>query len=57
MLDGASPAASKEMKRTIKYVLDTESMALKLKPALESRKGIWKFQMYSNSDYVVDTET
>ena len=43
VLDGASPAAFKEMNRLIKYVLDTKNLGLKLEPNLLKKRpvGIW----------------
>jgi hypothetical protein len=56
VLDGASPAAYKEMKRVIKYVLDTEKLALKIEPVVINGKGFWKIVIYSDSDYATDPE-
>jgi hypothetical protein len=57
VLDGASPAAFKELKRVIKYVLDTENLALTIHPKVENRKGKWSMVIYSDSDYATDPET
>ena len=38
VLDGATPAAYKEMMRIIKYVLDTKNLALKVKPMQEDEE-------------------
>ena len=56
VLDGASPAAFKELKRVIKYVLDTEKLALKIKPEVSNGKGQWSMVIYSDSDYATDPE-
>ena len=56
VLDGASPAAFKEMKRVIKYVLDTEKLSLKIQPRVENGKGMWSMTIYSDSDYATDPE-
>ena len=56
VLDGASPAAFKELKRVIKYVLDTEKLALKIQPEIENGKGKWTMVIYSDSDYATDPE-
>jgi hypothetical protein len=51
VLDGASPAAFKELKRVIKYVLDTENLALTIHPRVENGNGKWSMVIYSGSDY------
>jgi len=56
VLDGASPAAFKELKRVIKYVLDTEKLGLKIQPEVENGKGRWTMVTYSDSDYATDPE-
>ena len=56
VLDGASPAAFKELKRVIKYVLDTEKLALKIQPEVENGKGKWSMMIYSDSDYATDPD-
>jgi len=56
VLDGASPAAYKELKRVIKYVLDTEKLALKIEPKVENGKGKWTMLIYSDSDYATDPD-
>jgi ADP-heptose:LPS heptosyltransferase len=54
VLDGVSPAAHKELKRVIKYVLDTEKLALKIQPEVQT--GKWSMVVYSNSDYATDPD-
>jgi len=56
VLDGASPAAFREMLRIIKYVLDTNEMALKIAPNFK-KTGVWRVVAFSDSDYAGDTET
>ena len=56
VLDGASPAAFKEMKRVIKYVLDTEKLALKIQPKVTNGKGLWSITIFSDSDFATDTD-
>merc|ERR1712139_32645 len=56
VLDGASPAAFKEMKRVIRYVIDTEDWALKIFPKIDE-DGIWRIVVFSDSDYATDPET
>ena len=54
VLDGASPAAFKELKRVIKYVLDTEKLGLKIQPEVENGRGKWTMVTYLDSDYATD---
>ena len=57
VLDGASPAAYKELMRFIKYVLDTERLALKIQPNIKNGKGLlWSMVIYSDSDFATDPE-
>ena len=56
VLDGASPAAFKEMHRVIKYVLDTKTMGLKLEPN-SFKKASWDLFCYSDSDYAGNPDT
>jgi hypothetical protein len=55
-LDGVTPKAMQEMKRMIKYVLDTKDLALKIKPILDI-KDAWSMVAFSDSDYATDPET
>ena len=45
----------KEMKRVIKYVLDTPTKGLKIEP--EVTQGNWKLEIFSDSDFSGDKET
>jgi len=56
ILDGASYSAYKEMKRVIKFVLDTKLLGLKLEPRL-NENGNWWIVAYSDSDYAKDPST
>jgi len=56
VLDKATIPAFKEMKRVLKYVLDTRNLALKLSPRLETEETTWKIYAYSNSDYAGDKD-
>ena len=56
VLDGASPAAYKELMRCIKYVLDTRDLSLKFSPKLEEGQK-WNIIAYSDSDWATDPET
>ena len=55
-LDGANTAAFKELKRVIKFVLDTRMLGLKLIPKLNDN-GNWSIVAYSDSDYAKDPTT
>ena len=47
-LDGATQSAFKEMKRVIKFVLDTKTKGLKLEPVFGHQ---WFMEMFSDSEY------
>ena len=53
--DGATNAHWKAMLRTIKYVLNTESKALKLQP--KPKNGLFFMEWLSNSNFAEDKET
>jgi hypothetical protein len=55
-MDGATPVAFKEMKRIIKYVLDTKHFGLKIHPQIET-DGKWRMTVYTDSDWAGDKET
>jgi hypothetical protein len=52
-MDKANEHAFKEMKRLIKFVLDTKHYGLKLKPD-GSFKGKWNLKVYTDSDWAGD---
>lgn len=56
VMDGANMSAFKEMKRIIKFVLDTKYMGLKIEPKLDGSDD-WKLVVYCDSDYAGDKET
>ena len=56
VMDGATPAAFKEMKRTINYVLNTKNYALKIAPNGKIDE-MWKVVAYSDSDFATDPDT
>ena len=56
-LDKPSPAAIKEMKRVIKYVLTTKNQALKVAPTPMTQDEMWTMTAFSDSDYATDPET
>jgi hypothetical protein len=53
---GVTPKVMQEVKRMIKYVLDTKDLALKIKIILDI-KGAWSMVAFSDSDYTTDPET
>ena len=57
VLDGATPAAFKEMLRIIKYVIDTKDLALKIKPEIGGENEMWRVLAFSDSDYAGDPES
>jgi hypothetical protein len=57
LMDGPTPAAMKELKRVIKFVLDTEEFGLKLEPTEPSIKDEMVLEVYSDSDWAGDKDT
>ena len=57
MLDCTNQAAIKEMRRVIKYVLDTRDYGLKIDPVLQGTNGFFDLQTYCDSDFAGDKET
>src|SRR5210317_1055697 len=56
VVDGATEAAFKELKRNVNFILKTKKLGLKLKPRFDER-GLFWIEAYSDSDYATDTET
>ena len=56
VLDGVYPAASKEMQRVIKYMLDIRQYGLRFEPSMRVN-SIWDPVCYINSDYAGDPES
>jgi hypothetical protein len=56
-MDGASPAAFKEMKRLLKFVIDRKSYGLKMNPFKEKEKQKWILTAYSDLDWARDKST
>jgi hypothetical protein len=56
MMDGATPAAFKELKRTIKFVLDTRTFGLRIEPKMGNEEK-WSMTIFTDSEYAGDTET
>jgi Reverse transcriptase (RNA-dependent DNA polymerase) len=55
-MDGATPAAFKEMKRIIKYIMDTQHFGLRIQPKLPDKEGNWQLTVYTDSDWAGDKE-
>ena len=54
-LDAPNEAAFKEMKRVLKYTIDTKNLALRMEPKLDEI-GNWSIIAYSDSNYAGDVE-
>jgi Reverse transcriptase (RNA-dependent DNA polymerase) len=54
-MDGATPAAFKEMQRLMKFVFDTRNFGLMIKPKLDENDK-WHMKMYTDSDWAGDKE-
>jgi len=56
ILDKPTPAALKELKRVMKFIMDTENYGLMIEPTnLEEEK--WTMVGYSDSDWAGDSST
>ena len=56
VLDGATPAAYKEMLRVIKFVIDTPDFGLKVEPSIRPEDQKWELVVYSDSDWAGDKD-
>jgi len=56
-LDGASQGTFKELKRVIKFVLDTADYGLKIQPKPEQEGKKWRMTIFLDSNYAGDAET
>jgi len=54
-VQGAHPAAYKEMQRVIKFLLDTKHYGLKIEPNNQDNQE-WKLLAYSDSDWAGDKD-
>jgi hypothetical protein len=54
-MDGASPGAFKELKRLLKFVLDTKDYGLKIKPIVDEKMN-WELTVFSDSDWGGDKD-
>jgi len=57
VMDNPTPGAMKELKRVIKYVIDTKEYGLKLHPKQIDQNGLLQIVLYSDSDWAGDKET
>ena len=57
VLDCPMEAAFKELKRVIKFVLDTRDYGLKVKPVIDKADDAWNITVFLDSDYTGDMET
>ena len=57
VMNNPTPAATKELKRVIKYVLDTSDYGLKMEPKNLNDDGVFDVLLYSDSDWAGDKET
>ncbi len=56
-LDTPSPCAYKSMLRIVKFVLDTRSLAIRIKPIPIGEELQWEIVAFSDSDFAGDKET
>jgi hypothetical protein len=54
-MDGATPAAFKEMKCVVKFVIDTKDYDLKVFPRPDKQKK-WNLTVYTDSDWAGDKD-
>jgi hypothetical protein len=54
-MDGATPLAFKEMKRLVKFVIDTNEYGLKIAPSIPKSKK-WNLTAYTDSDWAGDKD-
>jgi len=57
MLDCVTPSAIKELKRVIKYLLDTKELGLKVEPVRMENNDIVQIEVFCDSDFAGDKET
>mmetsp|Transcript_16011 Transcript_16011/g.20973 ORF Transcript_16011/g.20973 Transcript_16011/m.20973 type:complete len:108 (+) Transcript_16011:88-411(+) len=57
MLDCVTLLAIKELRRVIKYVLDTRELGLKVEPVRTANNNNVDIEVFCDSDYVGDKET
>ena len=57
MLDCTNEGAIKELRRVIKYVLDTSNDGLKIAPTARGEDGFFDLEVFCDSDFAGDKET
>ena len=57
VMDEPTPAAMKELKRVMKYVIDTKNYGLKMSPKMMNADGNMEVVLFSDSDWAGDKET
>ncbi len=55
VMDGATPAHMKELKRIIKYVLNTPNVRLRIEPTMDEQQ--WHLKALCDSDFAADKDT
>ena len=53
----ATPSAMKELKRVLKFVIDTKDYGLKLEPKMGEKLTEWELLLYTDSDWAGDKDT
>jgi hypothetical protein len=53
----ATPSALKELKRVLKFVIDTKDYGLKMEPKYESDQAEWELMLYTDSDWAGDKDS
>ena len=57
VMDKPTSAAMKELKRVMKYVIDTKNYGLKMSPKMMNADGNMEVVLFSDSDWAGDKET
>jgi len=55
-MSGATEASFKEMKRVIKFVLDTKNYGLKVQPTMVGNEAKWTMTVFTDSDWAGDKD-
>jgi hypothetical protein len=56
VMDGATEGQWKELRRVLKFVVDTKWKGLRIQPNI-NKEDMWSIRSYSDSDYCADKET
>ena len=57
VMDKPTPSAMKELKRVMKYVIDTKNYGLKMSPKMMNADGNMEVVLFSDSDWAGDKES